>query len=139
MRKSGEMFLSHQRLRVWLCPSGVARGGREATIPLAETLPPPCPPQWNYTLYRGLLWRAAILSPGQPPPRSLLSPPCRPLILKSLATPLLCPCCLPAYLSLQVNNHLLSSVDSIFVLLFLVLRYPFWTILCNSIDNFTYI
>ena len=38
-------------------------------------------PKWNDTFYRGL-WRAAILSPGQPPP----PPPC-PVILKRLAMP----------------------------------------------------
>ena len=41
------------------------------------------PPKWNNTLYR-VLWRAAFLSPGQPP----LSPPCHPLTFKSLTTPL---------------------------------------------------
>ena len=40
-------------------------------------------PKWDDALYRGL-WRATILSSGQLP----LRPPCRPLVLKSLATPL---------------------------------------------------
>ena len=62
--------------------SGVARGGAGGQLPpLAETLPPLLPPKWNYTLYRGL-WRAAILSPSQPPPCSPLSPPCRPSFWK---------------------------------------------------------
>ena len=57
--------------------SGVARGA--GGLPLAETLPPPpSRDKLNYTLYRGL-WRAAILSPSQPP---LLTPepepPCSP-------------------------------------------------------------
>ena len=43
----------------------------------------PQPPKWNDILFKGL-WRATILSPGQPPAQ----PPCHPLILKSLATPL---------------------------------------------------
>ena len=52
-----------------------------------QKLCPPLAPKWNYTVYRGL-WRATILSPSQPL-CSPLSPPCRPLILKSLATPLI--------------------------------------------------
>ena len=59
--------------------SGVARGGAGgATAPSGRNSAPPlAPPKWNYTLYRGL-WRAAILSPGQPPlltPQPPLPPP----------------------------------------------------------------
>ena len=65
---------SYERFQVYLgwmdelqSDSGVARGGQGGDRPLWQKL---CPPKWNYTLYRGL-WRAAILSPGQPP---LLTP-----------------------------------------------------------------
>ena len=54
--------------------------GQGGNCPLAETLPPSCPPKWNYTLYRGL-WRAAILSPSLPP-RSLVSPLAAPSFWK---------------------------------------------------------
>ena len=58
--------------------------GQGGNFPPGRNSAPLLPPKWNYTLYRGL-WRAAILSLSQPP-CSLMSPPCRPLILKSLAT-----------------------------------------------------
>ena len=54
--------------------------GQGGDRPLAETLPP-LAPKWNYTLYRGL-WRAAILSPSQPP-CSPLSPLAAPHFEKS--------------------------------------------------------
>ena len=74
--------------------SGVARGQGEWLPPGRNSAP--LPPKWNYILYRGL-WRAAILSSSQPP-CSPLSPPCRPLILKSLAN--------LTVLHREVNNRL---------------------------------
>ena len=64
-----------------LTARSVARVG--GLSPLSQKSSPPlAPPPWNDTLYRGL-WRAAILSPGQPP-MSSCEAPCRPLILKNL-------------------------------------------------------
>ena len=71
-------------LRVGPTYSGISGGGR-GDRPLAETLPHPLStPKWTYTLYRGLweppFW-VQVTSLITPEP-----PPCRPLILKSLAS-----------------------------------------------------
>ena len=64
-------------------------GGDRPPPPPGRNSAPSRPLKWNHILYRGL-WRAAILSPSQPP--CMLAPepppPCHPLILNSLATPL---------------------------------------------------
>ena len=58
-------------------------GGAWGLEPSPVRSPVPMRPKWNNTLYRGL-WRAIILSPGQPPaPWAYLLPPPH---LKSLAT-----------------------------------------------------
>ena len=61
-------------------PSG---GGRGVTTPLAETLPPSCPPN-EITFCTGVYGEPPFWVPVSPP----LTPPCCPLILKSLAMPL---------------------------------------------------
>ena len=63
--------------------SGVARGSQGGDCPLAETLPPSCPHE--ITLCTEVYGESPFWVPVSPPH---LSPPCRPLILKSLATPL---------------------------------------------------
>ena len=56
--------------------TGVARGQGDNCPPGRNSAPPSCP-KWNYTLYRGL-WRAAILSPSQPPAPAPPQPPLPP-------------------------------------------------------------
>ena len=90
--------------------SGVARGrgrqGGRLEVPQSEAQTN-LNPQLNVTLYRGL-WRAAILSPFSHPCLPLTRP-YRPLILKSLATPLVfCP----------VFRRTLQDTESI--------SYPLW-------------
>ena len=60
------------------------RGGRGWLPPLAETLPPFCPPN-EITLCTEVYGELPFWVPVNPP-ISPLSPPCRPLIMKSLAT-----------------------------------------------------
>ena len=75
----------------YLHTSGVARGGAGGggrPPPLAETLPPLLPPQMkSHFVQRSM--ESRHFESRSAPPCSPLSPPCRPLILKSLATPLL--------------------------------------------------
>ena len=66
-----------------------SQGGQGDNRPLTENLPPSCPPN-KITLCTEVYGELPFWVPVSPPPRSLVSPPCRPLILKSLATPLLC-------------------------------------------------
>ena len=54
--------------------SGVARWGQGGDCPLAETLPPSCPP-WNHTLYRGLQVSCHFESQSAPSPELPLPPP----------------------------------------------------------------
>ena len=63
------------KIRPLLPSSGVAEG-QGATAP-GRNSAPLLPPKWNYILYRGL-WRAAILSPSQPP-LLIPQPPLPPL------------------------------------------------------------
>ena len=78
---SSSEWYTHPRKEGRQTSNGVASwgggGGRGGDRPLWQKLCPPLAPKWNYTLYRGL-WRAAILSPGQPPlltPQHPLRPP----------------------------------------------------------------
>ena len=73
-------------LNMWVPPPpGCSQGGWGAWVPSVRSPPPPFEPPNEMTLYTWVYgdWRAAILRPGQPPP-----PPCCPLTLKSLTTPL---------------------------------------------------
>ena len=58
-------------------------------------------PEWNDMFYRDL-WRAATLSPAQPPPSPSPEPPCRPLILKSQHT------LLPVFVTMNLNFAILT-------------------------------
>ena len=78
-------FLKQGSLLTRTRPSGVARGGWGLEPPGHKSSPTSPPPmEWHFVQWHG---EPPFWVPVSPPPSRLI-PPCRPLILKSLATSL---------------------------------------------------
>ena len=90
-------------------------GGRP---PPAETLPPSRPPQIKLHFVQRSMESRHFESQSAPTPRSPLSTPCRPLILKSLATPLDLPPRLLMYKETSCNRMPPGALNFFFFFFF---------------------